>query len=114
MSQQTINGYEVRHQRGVITVTKNGNTLKFMPAEADQIREIVNIALSMESLPALPPQINNGRFEVQFNENDTLGISGVDGIEGSVTFTWNEGDEFILTIDEAQKIALNEIKLGYR
>lgn len=112
MSQQTINGYLVSHQRGAITVTREKGALRFTAAEAEPIRQLVNIALSMESLPALPPQINNGRFTVVFNENDTLSLSATDGREGALTFAWNEGDELILTVDAAQSIALNALKMG--
>ena len=112
MSQQVINGYEVKHLRGVITLTRNGAVLRFTSGECDPIRQIVNIALSMESLPALPPAIHNGRFSLQFKEDDTLGLSSSDGREGELVFTWSEGDELILTVDAAQQIALNELKLG--
>jgi len=112
MSQQTINGYSVTHVRGVITLTRNGGLMRFTTGECEPIRQIVNIALSMESLKALPPEINNGRFTVQFKENDTLGLSANDGREGALGFTWSEGDELILTLDAAQGIALNALKLG--
>lgn len=112
MSQQIINGYDVRHLRGVITITKNGNVLKFTPAEVDQVRHLINIALGMESLPALPPRISDGRFEVTFNENDTLSVSANDGREGALSFSWSEGDDFISLVDEAQKIALNDLRMG--
>jgi hypothetical protein len=112
MSQQTINGYVVKHLRGVITITKGSSVLKFTPAEADQVRHLINIALGMESLPALPPKISDGRFTVTFNENDTLSVSAMDGREGALTFQWNEGDEFIGLVDNAQAIALNDLKMG--
>ena len=112
MSQQTINGYVVGHQRGVITVSKNGGLIRFTAAEVELICQIVNIALSMQSLPALPPTIHNGRFTVQFKEDDTLGLFVGDGREGTIDFMWSEGDELILTLDAAQSIALNELKMG--
>lgn len=112
MSQQTINGYQVKHLRGVITITKDNSVLRFTPAEVDQVRHLVNIALGMESLPALPPKISDGRFTVTFNENDTLSVSASDGREGALTFSWSEGDDFIGLVDNAQSIALNDIKMG--
>lgn len=115
MSQQAINGYNVMHQHGVITLTRDGAVLRFTTGEFDPIRQIVNISLSMESLPALPPEINNGRFIVQFNEDNTLGLSAIDtgnGRDGVLKFTWSEGDDLILTLDAAQAIAINELKMG--
>lgn len=112
MSQQTINGYVVAHQRGVITVTKNGGLLRFTAAEIEPIRQLVNIGLGMQTLPALPPQISSGRFVLEFKTDDTLALSASDGREGALSFMWSDGDELILTIDAAQSIALNELKLG--
>jgi hypothetical protein len=113
MSQQTINGYQVGHTRGVLTLTKEGKMLRFTIGEVEPLRQLVNIALGMQTLPALPPQISNGRWSVTFNENDTLALSADDGREGALSFNWNDGDELILTLDAAQAIALNAIKLGH-
>ena len=112
ISQQKINGYVVEHQRGVLTLSKEGFALRFTACEVEPIRQLINIALGMQSLPALPPQISNGRFVVTFNENDSLALSASDGREGGLTFAWSDGDNLILTLDAAQDIALNAIKLG--
>jgi len=112
MSQQTINGYDVGHQRGVLTLAKEGFVLRFTAGEVEPIRQLVNIALGMQALPALPPQISNGRFVLTFNENDSLALSASDGREGGLTFAWSEGDDLILTLDAAQAIALNALRLG--
>lgn len=111
MSQQVINNYVVEHQRGVLTLTKEGKVLRFTAGEVEPLRQLINIALGMQSLPALPPQISSGRWTVTFNENDTLSVS--DGREDALPFNWNEGDELILTLDAAQAIALNALKLGH-
>lgn len=112
MSQQVINGYTVVHQRGVVTLKKDSSFLRFTPGEVDSIRNIINIALNMQSLPALPPSINNEKFLVKFTEDDTLSVEGIDGREGSLAFGWVEGDDLIQVIDKAYAIAINEIKLG--
>jgi len=112
MSQQTINGYSVEHQRGVLTLTKEGKVLRLTVGEIEPIRQLVNIALGMQTLPALPPTISSGRWTVTFNENDTLAIGASDSREGVLSFGWTEGDDLILTLDAAQAIALNALKLG--
>lgn len=113
MSQQTINGYNVGHTRGVLTLAKEGKVLRFTVGEVEPLRQLVNIALGMQALPALPPYISNGRWTLTFNENDTLALTAGDGREGGLSFGWAEGDELILTLDAAQAIALNAIKLGH-
>lgn len=113
MSQQTINGYTVGHTRGVLTLEKEGKVLRFTAGEVEPVRQLVNIALGMQALPALPPQISNGRWVVTFNENDTLSLGAKDGREGTLSFNWTEGDELILTLDAAVAIALNAIKLNH-
>lgn len=110
---QTINGYNVEHTRGVLTLTKEGKVLRFTAGEVEPLRQLINIALGMQSLPALPPQISSGRWTVTFNENDTLSVEASDGREGALPFNWNEGDELILTLDAAVAIALNALKLGH-
>ena len=113
MSQQTINGYNVGHTRGVLTIAKDGKVLRLTAGEVEPVRQLINIALGMQTLPALPPQISNGRWSVTFNENDTLALAASDGREGALSFGWTEGDDLILTLDAAQAIALNALKLGH-
>jgi len=112
MSQQKINGYVVGHQRGVLTLSKEGGLLRFTAGEVDVIRQLVNIGLGMQTLPALPPQINSGRFVLEFKTDDSLALSARDGQEGVLPFMWSDGDELILTLDAAQAIALNALKMG--
>jgi len=112
MSQQVINGYTITHQRGVIILGKDKSFIRFTPGEVDLLRNIINIALNMQSLPALPPSINNNRFSVNFTEDDTLSVEGIDSREGSIAFEWTQGDDLIKVIDQAYAIAINELKLG--
>lgn len=112
MSQAKVKGYDILHQRGTVTISRGEHLLRFTPAEAEQIRSIINIALSMESLPALPPSIQNDKFLVRFNTDDTLFIDALDGRISGLKFDWSEGDDLIKVVDEGQALALNDLKLG--
>lgn len=99
--------------RGVISLCKEEDDLplKFSSGEATQIKELIGIALAMENLPILPRHIDRHLFQVQFNEDNTLTVLAP-GREGQLTFTWLEGDEVIVRVEDGLKMALNDRLVG--
>jgi hypothetical protein len=85
--------------------------LRFGSGEASIIKELLGIALSMESLKVYPEQIDQHFFTLKFHENGTLTLCASDR-EGEVTFSWKEGDEMILRIEDAYKMIMNERQVG--
>lgn len=106
----TLGKFAIGHQRGVLSVRRvdEGESLKFMPAEAATIKELVGIALGMEELPALPKKIENNVFRLNFHSDDTLSLTATDGRKGEIPFTWREGDSFIKVVEEAFKLGMND------
>jgi len=114
MSTITVNNFSIGCNRGTIMLTREGEgeTLLFSPGEADTIKELISTALSMEALPSLPGHIDINRFQIQFFPDNTLALTTNDESPGKIPFTWLEGDEVILRIEDGFKIAINEMQLG--
>ena len=65
----------------------------------------------MEETPLLPEHIDEGRFQIQFYEDNTLMLCDPD-IDGGIQFTWIEGDELITRIEDGYKMAMNDRQVG--
>lgn len=91
-----------------VAVTRTGTTqkLEMRPAEVDKATQIIGIALSMETMKAIPDHIKNSPFVIRFFENDLLALERSD-TKGSVSFKWDEGDDLIVAIASGLKIAVN-------
>lgn len=95
------------------TVKREGFSLNLSPAEVDKATYIVGIALSMETLDAVPSHITNTPFVVRFFENDNLALERTDK-KDSIPFTFAEGDELIMTLKQARDMAINSRMLSKR
>lgn len=84
--------------------------LIFGSGEVTQIKELVGIALSMESLSVLPGHIDLGRFQVTFHEDNTLSLHA--GERGMVRFSWVQGDEVINLLESGYQLSMNEKQVG--
>lgn len=91
-----------------VVVTRAGTTqkLELRPAEVEKATQIIGIALSMETLEAIPDHIKNSPFVIRFFEDERLALERSDA-KGSVSFNWDEGDDLILALQAGLKIALN-------
>jgi len=87
-----------------------GQPMIFGSGEAAQIKELVGIALSMESLSVLPGNIDLGRFQIRFHEDNTLSLHC--GEDNGVRFSWIEGDEIINLVEDGYKLVMNEKQVG--
>lgn len=98
------------HLGNIMISNEDGTPLTFSCGEADMIKHLLGIALSMESLSVLPEHIDEGRFQIMFHEDNSLTLHA--GEDGGVKFTWIEGDEVITRVDDGYKMAMNERQVG--
>jgi len=97
---------------GIVSIAnEEGNPFTFSCGENEQIKHLLGIALAMEELPVLPESIDEGRFQIQFHEDNTMTLCDPD-VEAGVRFSWLEGDELITRIDDGYKMAMNERQVG--
>jgi len=93
-----------------VTVVRSGSqpaqSIKLKPAEVEKATNVIGMALQMETLEIVPSHITNSPFVIRFFENDKLAIERTD-TTGSVSFSWDEGDELINALQNGLKIAIN-------
>lgn len=82
-------------------------TIKFNPAETDQATYLIGIALGMENMKTLPSHIAGSPFVLRFFEDDFIRLEREDA-EGTIRFRWDEGDDLIVALQDALKMAINE------
>jgi hypothetical protein len=92
-------------------VVKGTNSIKLSPAEVDMATSLLGIALRMQGMNPLPDHIKGSPFVIRFQEDDTLLLERKSE-PGSMPFTWGEGDELIVALHDAQKMAINERVVG--
>lgn len=97
----------------VCTVKRGEATLNLSANEVDKATNIIGIALSMENLDAVPSHITNSPFVVRFFEGDMLALERIDA-KGSLPFKFMEGDELIVTLQQARAISVNDRTLSKR
>jgi hypothetical protein len=85
--------------------------LKMRPAEVDRVTKLIGIALSMESMQALPSKIDNSPFVIRFFEDHTLRLEAKDR-DGSIRFTFGGGDGVIKALHQARDMSIDELRLG--
>jgi len=89
-------------------VVKDGTySLEMSPAEIDKATQILGIALSMQSMDLLPSHIKGSPFIVQFMEDDTLRLERRSE-SGYIPFSWGEGDDLIVALNDAKAMAIND------
>lgn len=108
-----LGNFMVGTYQGRVSIEKvgEGNPLDFAAGEYTQIKELLGIALSMESISHLPEHIDLQLFTIKFHEDNFLTLCAQDR-EGEVNFTWLEGDELITRVDDGYKMAMNEREVG--
>jgi hypothetical protein len=94
---------------GQVVVEKDGQgqPMQFSPGEIEQAKELIGTALSMESFEILPEHIDFNHFQVLFHEDNTLTLSSLSR-EGEIPFSWREGDELIVRLQEGLDMVMNE------
>ena len=102
MSEISLDGFTVKCNRGIISLSKDGtgSELSFSSGEADLIKELIGLALSMEQLPSLPEHIYLQLFQMRFHADDTLTLCTTDDREGELPFSWSEGDTVFQRVDD--------------
>jgi len=85
-------------------------TLTLRPAEVEAATQLIGIALSMETMQALPSKIDNSPFVIRFFEDHTLRLEAKDR-DGSIRFTFQGGDSIIKAIRQAKEMSLDELRL---
>ena len=94
-------------------VRREQDTIILTPAEVDKATYIVGIALGMETLDAVPSHITNSPFVIRFFDGDKLRLERNDA-KGSIPFSFPEGDELILTLQQARAVCVNARTLNKR
>ena len=106
-----VGNFMVGSSHGDITLgNEEEHPITFNSGEVGPLKELVSIALSMESLSVLPGHIDVSRFQIVFHEDNTLLLH--DGEDVGVRFTWIQGDELIQRIEDGYKMAMNEKQVG--
>jgi hypothetical protein len=90
-------------------IVTRGTTFKIelSPAEVAKAVEIIGIALSMTKLESVPDHISHSPFVVRFFADYGHALER-DDISGSIPFRATEGDELIVTLNDALAMAINE------
>ena len=111
MKEITLGEFTVNTTPTGLTVSQKGQPpLALTPAEVDKITRLIGIGLGMETMQGLPSNIKHSPFVLRFFEDNTLRLEGIDR-EGSIRFSFREGDEVIRTFQAALAIALDEKRL---
>jgi hypothetical protein len=109
-----LGNFLVGTHQGNIYLSREGtdNSLLFNSGEADRVKELLGLALSMESLSKLPEHIDIDAIQIRFHPDNTLTLCTTGEREGEVNFTWIEGDELITRVEDGYKMAMNEREVG--
>ena len=106
-----LGAFTVETTPGGLKVSQEGQpALDLTPADIDKATRLIGIALGMETMKGLPSNIKHSPFVLRFFEDNTLRLERVDQ-EGSVRFSFREGDEVIRMFQSALDIALDEKRL---
>jgi len=95
--------FEVKVNSNDITI----ESLSFTPGEAGILTQFMGFAGSMGKFPALPKQIGNPPFEIQFKE-DGGGVLLRPGEIGHVEFEFADVDTFIDAVNAAVDVCKDE------
>jgi len=109
-------GFIADTHQGAVIVHRTGPTGKLFrmsmaPSEVARAKQLVNLALSMIELPAIPEFITNSPFVVRFFGNGVCALEREDE-SASIPFRAAEGDKLVNTLEMALGICLNEQTQG--
>lgn len=94
-----------------LKVSQEGQpALDLTPADIDKVTRLIGIGLGMETMKGLPSNIKHSPFVLRFFEDSTLRLERIDQ-EGSLRFSFREGDEVIRMFRSALSIAVDEKRL---
>lgn len=108
MGQVTFGEFYTEAYQNRITVGRVGKTgFTFTIADFQIIKDLVHLALGLENLPLRPPHIDTGKVQIKFCTDTTLSLRYSDSPENEVEFSWVEGDDLLVALEEGYKIFIN-------
>ena len=106
-----IGDFTVGTTKDGLTISQEGQPkLTATPAEVDKITRLIGIGLGMETMKGLPSHIKHSPFVLRFFEDNTMRLERTDQ-EGSLRFSFREGDEIIKVFQSGLAIAIDEKRL---
>jgi hypothetical protein len=111
MKTMKLGAFTVTTNMTGLTVSQEGQPpIDLTPADIDKVTRLIGIGLGMETMKGLPSNIKHSPFVLRFFEDNTMRLERTDQ-EGSVRFSFQEGDEVIRTFQSALNITIDERRL---